>query len=158
GRTPRQGVIFTLDERTDRYLTDALTAHPADATVKGMTGSFVRTWVEKATPLPNGYGRVRRTRGVSLCGATLQSPGDALYTEWARKHVLLPLIAFALAVVSLIGFAAQPSVRFSTTSMFKQFLPGLCLLIGLCLLSAVLQTSHILEAERVMAGPPAPKA
>jgi hypothetical protein len=100
GRTQRHGVIFTLDDRADRYWTGLPTGYP----VKSIPGSFVRTHVERTPPLPKSYGAARQTWGLSIDGKTVESVEDGLDTDRARKHVLLPVIALVLAVVSLIGF------------------------------------------------------
>ena len=39
--------------------------------------------------------------------------------------------------------------------MFKEFAPGLALVVGLCVFSALLQTMHVLDVERILAGAPA---
>lgn len=108
GRTQRRGVIFTLDDRPDRYWTGALTEHQASGRARSIPGSFVRTYVEKTSSLPKAYGAAQSIWGLSIDGETVESLKDALDTDRARKHVLLPSIALVLALVSFMGFRYAP--------------------------------------------------
>jgi hypothetical protein len=110
GRTPERGVIFTLDDRADRYWTRALAERPAGARARSLPGSFVRAYVEKTSAVSKAYGAAQETWGLSIDGETVQAVGDALSIDRARKHVLLPLMALVLAAVSSIGFVSYPKI------------------------------------------------